>query len=113
MAAENHQRVTASSSIMAATKVRPSRRRHLLAQFNVSRAPANFGSSKPVTASRSAICYMVFDLLYLRGRSLLGEPLQRRRAALQELLQHLHERCELFSEGVIGPAVGAVHPLSR
>ena len=29
------------------------------------------------------VCYVVFDLLYLRGRSLLGGPLQRRREALQ------------------------------
>ena len=44
-------------------------------------------------ASRSQpVCYVVFDLLHLRGRSLLGEPLQRRREALQELLQRLRER---------------------
>jgi ATP-dependent DNA ligase len=48
------------------------------------------------------VCYVVFDLLYLRGRSLLGEPLQRRRQALQELLQRLQERYVVFSEGVVG-----------
>ena len=48
------------------------------------------------------VCYVVFDLLYLRGRSLLGEPLQRRREALQELLQDLQERYVVFSEGVVG-----------
>ena len=54
-------------------------------------------------ASRSQpVCYVVFDLLYLRGRSLLGEPLQRRREALQELLQHLQERYVVFSEGLVG-----------
>ena len=54
-------------------------------------------------ASRSQpVCYMVFDLLYLRGRSLLGEPLQRRREALQELLERLQERFVVFSQGVIG-----------
>ena len=54
-------------------------------------------------ASRSQpVCYVVFDLLYLRGRSLLGEPLQSRREALQELLQHLQERYVVFSEGLVG-----------
>jgi len=54
-------------------------------------------------ASRSQpVCYVVFDLLHLRGRSLLGEPLQRRREALQELLHHLQERYVVFSEGVVG-----------
>jgi ATP-dependent DNA ligase len=48
------------------------------------------------------VCYVVFDLLYLRGRSLLGEPLQRRREALQELLQRLQERYVVFSQGVVG-----------
>ena len=45
---------------------------------------------------------MVFDLLYLQGRSLLGEPLQTRREALQELLERLQERFVVFSQGVIG-----------
>jgi ATP-dependent DNA ligase len=55
-------------------------------------------------ASRSQpVCYVVFDLLYLRGRSLLGRPLQERRAALQELVQRLQEPVLLFSEGVVGP----------
>jgi len=54
-------------------------------------------------ASRSQpVCYVVFDLLHLRGRSLLGEPLQRRREALQELLHRLQERYVVFSEGVVG-----------
>ena len=54
-------------------------------------------------ASRSQpVCYVVFDLLHLRGRSLLGEPLQSRREALQELLQHLQERYVVFSEGLVG-----------
>ena len=48
------------------------------------------------------VCYVVFDLLCLRGRSLLGETLQRRREALQELLQRLQERYVIFSEGMVG-----------
>ena len=55
-------------------------------------------------ASRSQpVCYVVFDLLYHRDRSLLGEPLRDRRATLQELVQRLHEPVLLFSEGVVGP----------
>jgi ATP-dependent DNA ligase len=49
------------------------------------------------------VCYVVFDLLYHRGRSLLAQPLQARRAALQELLQGLRLPGVLFSEGVVGP----------
>jgi ATP-dependent DNA ligase len=49
------------------------------------------------------VCYVVFDLLYNRGRSLLGQPLRERRAALQELIQRLQEPVLLFSEGVVGP----------
>jgi len=33
---------------------------------------------------------------------LLGDPLQRRREALQELLQRLQERYVVFSAGVVG-----------
>ena len=33
---------------------------------------------------------------------MLADPLQRRREALQELLQHLKERYVVFSEGVVG-----------
>jgi bifunctional non-homologous end joining protein LigD len=46
--------------------------------------------------------YVIFDLLYLRGRSLLGQPLTARRAALQDLLPRLAEPCLLFSGGVVG-----------
>lgn len=34
--------------------------------------------------------FFVFDLLYLDGRSLLREPLERRRAQLEKVLQHVH-----------------------
>jgi ATP-dependent DNA ligase len=49
------------------------------------------------------ICYVVFDLLYHRGQSLLGQPLRERRAALQELIERLQEPVLLFSEGEFGP----------
>jgi bifunctional non-homologous end joining protein LigD len=48
------------------------------------------------------VAYLVFDLLALRGRSLLAEPLHMRRAALHALLQDLNEPALLFSAGVVG-----------
>jgi DNA ligase D-like protein (predicted ligase) len=47
--------------------------------------------------------YVVFDLLYLAGKSLLSRPLHERRARLQELLGNLGEARIVFSDGVIGP----------
>jgi ATP-dependent DNA ligase len=48
------------------------------------------------------VTYVVFDLLCLRGRSLLAEPLRVRRTALHDLLQNLNEPALCFSEGVVG-----------
>jgi len=46
--------------------------------------------------------YVVFDLLYEGGRSLLGQPLVERRQRLQELVAR-HPQCRLvFSDGVVG-----------
>ena len=63
--------------------------------------------SSPARIQRAShsqpICYVVFDLLYRRGRSMLGQPLRERRAALQELIERLQEPVLLFSEGVVGP----------
>jgi DNA ligase D-like protein (predicted ligase) len=50
----------------------------------------------------AAITYLVFDLLCERGRALLQEPLQRRRASLRTLLKGLHEPLLLYSDGVVG-----------
>lgn len=47
--------------------------------------------------------YVVFDLLYLAGKSLLLRPLRERRARLQELLGNLGAARIVFSDGVIGP----------
>jgi bifunctional non-homologous end joining protein LigD len=47
--------------------------------------------------------YVLFDVLALRGHSLLAEPLRRRRAALEELVNELGEPVLGFSAGVIGP----------
>jgi bifunctional non-homologous end joining protein LigD len=51
---------------------------------------------KPVT-------YIVFDLLFLKGRSLVSTPLRERRARLEALLEACSNPCLQFSAGVIGP----------
>jgi ATP-dependent DNA ligase len=48
------------------------------------------------------VTYVVFDLLYHEGRSLLGQPLTVRRECLQRLVAALQEPRLVFSEGVIG-----------
>ena len=44
------------------------------------------GRSEGRNGARPAVAYLVFDLLYLDGRPLLGEPLYRRRQALRRTL---------------------------
>lgn len=39
-----------------------------------------------ISLSDAEVMYVVFDVLYCRGRSVIGEPLHRRRALLRELL---------------------------
>ena len=46
--------------------------------------------------------YVLFDLLYHRGRCLLHEPLARRRKALAEACAELQVPDVLFSAGVVG-----------
>jgi DNA ligase D-like protein (predicted ligase) len=46
--------------------------------------------------------YIVFDLLYAGGRSLLGRPLDERRRRLEELLAAQHDPRLVFSAGVVG-----------
>lgn len=48
------------------------------------------------------VTYVLFDLLSLRGRSLLKEPLARRRARLGELLARVTEALLVYSDGVPG-----------
>ena len=50
------------------------------------------------------VSYVVFDLLAYHGRSLVGQPLQARRALLQDVLARWQEPRVLFSEGVVGPS---------
>ena len=49
------------------------------------------------------VTYVVFDLLAHQGRSLVGQPLQARRALLQHLLVRWQEPRVQFSEGIVGP----------
>ena len=46
--------------------------------------------------------YVVFDLLSEQGRTLLHEPLERRREQLQNLLERLQEPLLCYSAGVVG-----------
>jgi bifunctional non-homologous end joining protein LigD len=46
--------------------------------------------------------YVLFDLLYARGQTLLREPLVRRRALLRELLDKVREPLLAYSEEVVG-----------
>jgi DNA ligase D-like protein (predicted ligase) len=48
------------------------------------------------------VTYVVFDLLYDSGRSLLGRPLSQRRQRLQDLVARHRTPCWAFSDGVIG-----------
>ncbi len=67
------------------------RRHQLVHPGRIARASRNF-----------PVAYIVFDLLRLRGRSMLGEPLHIRRAVLKQLLRKLNEPALVFSEGIIG-----------
>ncbi len=48
------------------------------------------------------VTYVVFDLLYDHGRSLMGRPLSERRQRLQELVAGRHLPCWAFSDGIVG-----------
>jgi DNA ligase D-like protein (predicted ligase) len=49
-----------------------------------------------------SIYYVVFDLLFAKGQSLLREPLRERRERLRELLGAVDGRRLIYSEGVVG-----------
>jgi bifunctional non-homologous end joining protein LigD len=48
------------------------------------------------------LCYVLFDLLSLRGRPLLKEPLIHRRALLRELLDQVNDPLLAYSDGIMG-----------
>ncbi len=47
-------------------------------------------------------CYVLFDLLFRRGRALLKEPLVRRRELLRELLDQVKDPLLDYSDGIVG-----------
>jgi DNA ligase D-like protein (predicted ligase) len=48
------------------------------------------------------VCYVLFDVLQLRGQELFQEPLVQRRARLQDLLAQTNEPLLVYSDGVTG-----------
>jgi bifunctional non-homologous end joining protein LigD len=59
---------------------------------------------RPVLAGCPSVpvCYVLFDLLQLRGQELLKEALVHRRARLQECLTKIREPILVYSDGVVG-----------
>jgi ATP-dependent DNA ligase len=53
-------------------------------------------------SSRSPASFLVFDLLFLRGQSVMSNPLIERRDALKALLYPLALPCVLVTEGIVG-----------
>ena len=51
---------------------------------------------------QASVSYLLFDILGHRGRTLLQEPLERRRAVLAEVLSAVSDSRLLLSEGVVG-----------
>jgi bifunctional non-homologous end joining protein LigD len=51
---------------------------------------------------RPPIHYVVFDLLFTKGQSLLREPLRQRRQRLCALLHRLDDSLLVYSDGVVG-----------
>jgi DNA ligase D-like protein (predicted ligase) len=62
------------------------------------RGPARF---RTLAAELPAV-YVAFDLLWRNGREITGEPLTRRREALQEIVAALDAPNIQFSEGIVG-----------
>jgi DNA ligase D-like protein (predicted ligase) len=56
----------------------------------------------PAGYQAAAVTYVLFDLLYERGRAVLQETLRRRRAALRALLEQVQEPLLVYSDGVVG-----------
>jgi ATP-dependent DNA ligase len=56
----------------------------------------------PVSYGTTPLCYVLFDLLSLRGQWLLKEPLVHRRALLRELLDQIEDPLLAYSDGIVG-----------
>ena len=53
-------------------------------------------------AAEPAVPYVLFDLLFVQGRSLLQETLLQRRERLQQLLARVNEPLLIYSDGIVG-----------
>jgi DNA ligase D-like protein (predicted ligase) len=56
----------------------------------------------PADYATAPLCYVLFDLLSLRGQALLEEPLLHRRALLRELLDEFKDPHLAYSDGIVG-----------
>jgi bifunctional non-homologous end joining protein LigD len=56
----------------------------------------------PVGCANPPLCYVLFDLLHLRGQALLTQPLVHRRARLLELLDGIKDPHLAYSDGIVG-----------
>jgi bifunctional non-homologous end joining protein LigD len=56
----------------------------------------------PASYVTAPLCYVLFDLLSLRGQWLLKEPLVHRRALLRELLDQIEDPLLAYSDGIVG-----------
>ena len=56
----------------------------------------------PAGYATAPLCYVLFDLVYLRGQALLKEPLVHRRALLRELLDQIEDPLLAYSDGIVG-----------
>ena len=48
------------------------------------------------------LCYVLFDLLSLRGQSLMKEPLMHRRDLLRVLVEEMNDPLLAYSDGIVG-----------
>lgn len=68
-----------------------------------SRGRSSFQGLQEAAKTGVHLVYVVFDLIYADGRDLRGEPLERRKALLAQLIQD--ERLVLFSKHIVGKGV--------
>lgn len=62
---------------------------------------SSLGTQERLKYAGAHTCFFAFDILYLAGKSLLGEPLLTRRAALEQLISPIPNRVELSSAFVL------------
>ena len=75
----------------------------------------SFNTLQRRRSEASAIRFYVFDLLILAGRSMLGEPLWKRREALANLLRPVHKKPSAIelSQTLIAPANDMIRAITE